>query len=122
MTADGVTAYVLSIAGNNPNGNQYYLINSNGAVYAYDGSGSYGHTFANSANLIATLGASVYNNPSLLTSAMVPTAPAAVVGVSGNTLSVNVANVTPGAVFEVFVTVSDGAETTRSGFLVTVTA
>jgi hypothetical protein len=44
------------------------------------------------------------------------------VSVSGNTLTVNVASVTPGTVFEVYVTVGDGAETQRTGFLVSVTA
>jgi pimeloyl-ACP methyl ester carboxylesterase len=121
-TPDGVTAYVLSIMGSNANGNPYYLITSTGGVYAYDGSGSFAHAIANSANLITTLSPSVYNNPTLLTAATAPAAPAALVSVSANTLTVNVAGVSPGTVFEVFVTANDGAETTRTGFLVTVSA
>jgi hypothetical protein len=101
----------------------YYLINaSNGGVYAYDGSGNYATTFANSANLIATLSPSVFTNPMLLTNAMAPSAPNAVVAVTGNMLSVNVAGVAPGTVFQVIVTANDGAETTQTSFLVTVTA
>ncbi len=117
----GVSAYVLhsSVLGG---ADGYYLLKSDGGVYAYDGSGSYSHTFANSANLITTLDPSVYTTPTLLTNAQAPATPAAVAGVSGNTLTVNVAAVPVGTVFEVFVTASDGAETTRTGFLVTVTA
>jgi hypothetical protein len=121
-TPDGVTAYVLSIAGENANGNPYYLIAASGAVFAYDGSGSFGHSFANSANLITTLSQSVYNNPTLLTAAAAPAAPAATVSVSGNTLTVNVAGVSPGTVFAVFVIVNDGAQTTGTSLLVSVTA
>jgi hypothetical protein len=57
----------------------------------------------------------------LLTKAQAPTAPSAIVNVSGATLTVNVGTVPVGTVFEVFVTVNDGAETSRTGFLVTVT-
>jgi hypothetical protein len=45
-----------------------------------------------------------------------------VVTVTGNMLSVNVAGVATGAVFQVIVTASDGAETTNTSFLVTVSA
>jgi hypothetical protein len=101
----------------------FYLINpSNGGVYAYDGSGNYATTFANPANLIATLSPSVFTNPMLLTNAMAPSAPNAMVSVTGNMLTVNVAGVAPGTVFQVLVTANDGAETTRTSFLVTVTA
>jgi subtilisin-like proprotein convertase family protein len=121
VTNNGVTAYVLQSTVLGGVGG-YYLLKSDGGVYAYDGSGSYAHTFANNANLITTLSPSVYTTPTLLTNAQAPATPAAVVGVSGNTLTVNVANVAVGTVFEVYVTASDGAETTRTGFLVTVTA
>jgi hypothetical protein len=64
----------------------------------------------------------VFTNPMLLTNAMAPAAPNAMVTVSGNMLSVNVASVAPGTVFQVNVNANDGAETTRTSFLVTVTA
>jgi hypothetical protein len=121
-TPDGTTAYVLSVAGMNANGNPYYLLKSDGALYAYDGSGSYSHTFANGANLIATLNSSYYSNPMLLTNAQAPATPPAMVSVNGNTLTVNVAAVPVGTVFQVVVTANDGAETTSTSFLVTVTA
>jgi hypothetical protein len=121
-TADGVTAYVMAITGTNINGNSYFLIRSDGGVYAYDGSGSYGHTFANSANLVATLSPSVYVTPTLLTMAQAPMAPAATVSVNGSTLTVNVAAVPVGTIFQVLVAASDGAETTRTAFQVSVTA
>jgi hypothetical protein len=121
-TMDGVTAYVMSVTGNNANGNPFYLISSNGGVYAYDGSGSYAHTFANSANLVAMLSPAVYMNPSMLLAAMAPSAVAALVNVSGNMLTVNVANVPVGTVFQVNVTARDGAESSVTSFLVTVTA
>jgi hypothetical protein len=121
-SSDGVKAYVLSVNGQNANGNPYYLLSSSGALYAYDGSGSYGHTFNNGANLIAQLSAADYTTPTLLTNAKAPTAPAALLNVSGNTLTVNVASLTPGTVFQVIVTASDGAEKNQVSFLVTVTA
>jgi hypothetical protein len=121
-TPDGVTAYVLSIAGTNANGNQFYLLNSAGGLYAYDGGSTFGSTFAHSANLVAQLGSSVFTSPSLLTSAKAPVAPpSSVVKVTGNQLTINATGLSIGTVFEVFVTVSDGAETTTTGFLVTVT-
>jgi hypothetical protein len=120
VTSGGVTAYVLhsNVLGS---AGGYYLLNSAGDVYAYDGSGNFAATVANSANLIATLDPSVYASPSLLTQAQAAATPGAVVSVSGNTLTVNVAGVSAGRVFEVFVTANDGAETTRTGILVTVT-
>jgi hypothetical protein len=118
----GATAYVLTINGLNANGNPYYLLSSTGGLYAYDGSGSYAHTFANSANLIAQLSPNDYTTPTLLTNAKAPTAPAAEVNVAGDQLTVNVTGLAEGTIFEVFVTASDGAETSRTGFLVTVTA
>jgi hypothetical protein len=121
VSAGGATAYVLqsSVLGG---AGGYYLLKSDGGVYAYDGSGSFAHTFANSANLITTLDPGVFTTPTLLTQAQAPATPAAAVSVSGNTLTVNVAGVAVGTVFEVFVTASDGAESQRTGFLVTVTA
>src|SRR5262249_54380715 len=122
MTPDGVTAYVLTAMGSNANGNGYYLLKSDGGLYAFDGTGNYGHTFANSANLLTTLDPSVDMNPMLLPSAQAPMTPSATAAVTGNTLTVNVASAPVGTVFRVFVNASDGAETTRTSFLVTVTA
>jgi hypothetical protein len=123
MTSDGVKAYVLSVNGVNANGNALYLLNSSGAVYAYDGSGSYGHTFANSANFIAQLSPADFTTPTLLTNAKAPTAPpASVAMVTGNVLTINVAGLPVGTIFRILVTASDGAETTTESFLVTVTA
>jgi hypothetical protein len=120
FSAGGMTAYVLQSSVLGGSGGIYLLSNA-GGVYAYDGSGSYAHTFANSANLVAQLDPSVYGTPTLLTQAQAPAAPTAVVSVSGNALTVNVAGVPVGTVFEVFVTASDGIESRRTGFLVTVT-
>jgi hypothetical protein len=121
FSAGGATAYLLQSTVMGGVGG-FYLVSSTGGVYAYDGSGSYAHTFANSANLIATLDPSVFTTPTLLTQAQASATPAASVSVSGNTLTVNVAGVPVGTVFEVFVTASDGAESQKTGFLVTVTA
>ena len=58
FTAGG-TAYVLTSTANNSFGNPYYLLSPSGGLYAYDGSGSYAHTFANVTPL-ATLGSDFY--------------------------------------------------------------
>jgi hypothetical protein len=120
VSVGGVTAYVLQ---SNVSGGVggFYLLKSDGGVYTYDGSGSYSHTFANSANLIGTLDPGVFATPGVLTNAQPPATPAASTNVSGNTLTVNVAGVPVGTVFEVFVTASDGAESQKTGFLVKVT-
>jgi hypothetical protein len=120
FTNNGVTAYVLSSSVLGGVGG-YYLVSSTGGVYAYDGSGSYASTLANSANLIAQLSPSVYITPSLLLNAQTPAVPAASATVAGNTLTLNVSGVPVGTVFGLFVTVNDGAESARTGFLVTVT-
>jgi hypothetical protein len=121
FSAGGAMAYVLhsNVLGGTGG---FYLLSSSGGVYAYDGSGSYAHTFANSANLVAQLSPSVYMMPSLLTSAAAPTVSGAQVNVNNNMLTVNVSSVPVGTVFEVLLTASDGAQTQRTGFLVTVTA
>ena len=50
----------------------YYLIRpSDGAVFAYDGSGNYAHAYSNETP-IATLGAAVYTDPTLLLNALPP--------------------------------------------------
>jgi hypothetical protein len=125
-TPDGVTAYVLEVSGQNANGNPYYLLTSSGGLYAYDGSGSFSHTIANSANLIAQLSPSDYSTPTLITDAQPPATTTAIQGAviapSGNQLSINVTGLPVGTVFEVLVTASDGAETGSTSFLVTVTA
>jgi hypothetical protein len=125
-TGDGVSAYVLQVTGTNVFGNQYYLISSSGAVYAYDGSGSFGHSFGNSAGFVAQLDPSVFNTPTLLTNAQPPVTTAAiqhaVQAPVGNQLTLNVTGLPVGTMFEVLVTVSDGAETSTTSFLVTVTA
>jgi hypothetical protein len=120
-TTGSVSAFVMrsSVLGG---AGGLYLVSTTGGVYAYDGSGNFATTFANSANLIATLNPGVFSNPTLLTNAQAPAVPAALATVNSTTLTVNVAGVPVGTVFEVFVTASDGAETTRTGFLVTVTA
>jgi hypothetical protein len=121
FTIGGVTAYVLhsdvlgGVGG-------YYLLRPDGSVYAYDGSGTFDHTFANGNNLIASLDPGVFIEPTVLTNARVPPTPPAAVSLSGNSLTVDVSQVGAGTVFEVFVTASDGAEPIRVGFRVTVTA
>jgi uncharacterized repeat protein (TIGR03803 family) len=124
-TPDGATAYVLAANGSNANGNPYYLLTSTGGLYAYDGSGSFSHTIANSGNFVAQLSANDYTTPTLLTNARPPvTTPAIQSALSapvGNQLTLNVTGLSVGTVFEVFVTVSDGAETSETSFLVTVT-
>jgi hypothetical protein len=121
FTAGGVTAYVLhsNVAGGV---NGYYLMNSAGSIYAYDGSNNYASSFATSANRIADLGSGTYATPTLLTKAPAPTAPAAGISVSGGTLTVNVASVSVGTIFEVLVNGGDGSSTGHTSFLVTVTA
>jgi hypothetical protein len=114
------TAYVLHSSA--PGGvNGFYLLSSSGGVYAYDGSGDYSTTFANPHNLVAMLSAAVFTTPTLLTQAT-PTPAGAMVGVTGTTLSLQVTGVPPGTLLRVFVTAFDGAESTRSSFLVNVTA
>jgi hypothetical protein len=122
-TLNGVTtyAYVFSTAGNNINGNVYYLLNAAGDLYAWDGGSQYSTTFANHNNYIASVGASVYTTPTLLTNAQATAVPATV-SVSGNTLTVNVSNVAAGIAFDVFLTASDGAKSTGFVFTVSVTA
>ena len=60
----------------------YYLLTSTGAVYAYDGSGSYASTIADSFNLVAQLSPSVFTTPTLLTQATAVTLPGDVVTVN----------------------------------------
>jgi hypothetical protein len=117
------TAYVLH--SDVPGGaGGYYLLGSSGAVYAYDGSGDFATSFADGYNLVATLSPNVYATPTLLTKAT-PASPGAVtvtpVSATTSTLTVDVTGVAPGTVFEVLVTANDGAESTRTRFLVTVT-
>lgn len=116
---------MLSVNGSNTNGNPYYLLTATGGLYAYDGSGSFSHTIANSGNFVAQLSANDYTTPTLLTNARPPvTTPAIQSALSapvGNQLTLNVTGLSVGTVFEVFVTVSDGAETSETSFLVTVT-
>jgi hypothetical protein len=102
--------------------NGFYLVDSSGNVFAYDGSGDFSTTFASSANLIGKVDPSVFTTPALLTAASAPVAPAAKVTVTGSSLTVDVTGLPVGTVFEVLVTASDGAESNRTGFLVTVTA
>jgi hypothetical protein len=123
---DGVTtqAYVLYSAVPGGAGG-YYLLSSTGGLYAYDGSGSFANTFADEHNQIAQLSATVFNTPILLTQPTPVVLPANVVSVNNSvspaTLTLNVAGLPAGTLLEVFVTASDGAETTKTGFLVTVT-
>jgi hypothetical protein len=125
ITTYGTTAYVLSINGTNQYGNQYYLLNSSGGLYAYDGSGNFATSFAHAENLVqfegvsAELGAAIYKNPLLLIDANAT--PNAVITVSGTTLTVDVAGVPVGTIFQVLVTASDGAESGSTSFYVMVT-
>jgi hypothetical protein len=67
-TSGGNSAYVLQASSNNANGNPIYLVSPAGGLYAYGG-GSYAATFANPADLVATLDPQVYAQPALLTGA-----------------------------------------------------
>jgi hypothetical protein len=70
-TVRGVTAYVLMTADNNAFGNPYYLLRqSDGALFPYDGSGTFANTQAGTP--LAALGASAYLDPSLLLKAAPP--------------------------------------------------
>jgi hypothetical protein len=112
------TAYVLQSSV--PGGvGGFYLLKSDGGVYAYDGSGDYSTTFADGHNLVANLSSAVFTTPTLLTEAT-PTPPVAIVSVTGSNLSLKVTGVPPATLLEVFVTAFDGAETARTRFLVTV--
>jgi hypothetical protein len=67
----GAPAYVLKAAGDNAFGNPYYLLRpSDGGLFPYDGSGNFKNT--TTAAPLATLGALVYADPSLLTAAEPP--------------------------------------------------
>jgi sugar lactone lactonase YvrE len=116
-TSDGITAYVLSVSGDNGNGNPFYLLTANGGLFAFDGL-SYATTVAGAP--LAQLDAAVFTTPSLLTNAQAPTKPAVLPVVSGNMLTVNVSGLPVGFVFQILVTASDGAETGTTSFLVTV--
>jgi hypothetical protein len=113
------TAYVLRSAVPGGMGG-YYLLSSSGGVYAYDGSGDYSTTFGDTHNLVAMLSPAVFATPTLLTQAT-PTPTGAMVSVTGSSLSLQVTGVPPGTLLEVFVTAFDGAETSRTSFLVNVT-
>ena len=117
---------MLSVNGSNTNGNPYYLLTATGGLYAYDGSGSFSHTIANSNNLVAQLSANDYATPTLLTNAQPPVTTlaiqSAVGAAAGNQLTLDVTGLSVGTVFEVFVSVSDGAEASQTSFLVTVTS
>jgi hypothetical protein len=126
-TSGGISAYVLAVNGKNINGSPYFLLTSNGNLYAYDGV-SYSSTVnagPPNSSLIATLGAAVYNNPTLLTNAQPPTPPGITPTINGTpghySLSLNASSLPVGTVFQVLLTVSDGAESTTESFLVTVT-
>jgi hypothetical protein len=120
-TVGGVTttAYVLQSAV--PGGvGGYYLLRSDGGVYAYDGSGDFSTTFADGHNQVAMLSPAVFTTPALLTQATAVAV--AQPTVSGSTVSLDVSGLPPGTLLEVFVTAFDGAESTRTSFLVNVTA
>ena len=66
------TAYVLHSNQSGSGFLGYYLIRpSDGALFAYDGSGSYARSFANG-TAIATLGPNVFTDPTLLLNALPP--------------------------------------------------
>ncbi len=116
----GTTAYVLVARANNSFGNPYYLLSSQGGLYAYDGSGSYAHTFAG-VTPIAQLGSAVFDDPTQVLDAQAPAGPAPDVGVSVNG---NVLTLTPPTgflgSFKVTVTADDGSGTAQQSFLVNV--
>jgi hypothetical protein len=118
-TSDGITAYLLSVAGDNGNGNSLYLLTATGALFAFDNL-SFATTVAGTP--LAQLDPSVFSTPSLLTNAQPPVKPAVTPTVTGNMLTLNVTGLPVGLVFQVLVTASDGAETGTTSFLVTVTA
>jgi hypothetical protein len=68
----GAPAYVLHSSQSGPGVAGYYLLSPSGGLYAYDGSGSYAHTFANSANLVTTLAPGIYTDPTQLLNAAAP--------------------------------------------------
>jgi hypothetical protein len=121
-TPDGVKVYALQSATPNANGNNFYLLTSSGAIYAYDGGSRFGTSLALSANLVRQLDPGLYLTPSLLTNAQRPVVPNARIVVVGNQLTIDVTGLSVGTTFEILVTVSDGLQTDRTGFLVTVTA
>jgi hypothetical protein len=121
-TVGGVTTTAYVLQSTVPGGvGGYCLLRSDGGAYAYDGSGEFSTTFANGHNLVAMLSPAVFTTPTLLTRAT-PTPAGAIVGVTGNTLSLHVTGVPPGTLLEVFVTAFEGAETRRTNFLVNVMA
>ncbi len=114
----GATAYVLSsAAGDNSFGNPYYLLRNDGALFAYDGSGSYAHTFTDTTPL-ATLTPAFFNLPSLLLSASSPLAAVgATATVSGATLTLGAPGSFVGS-FLVTVSATDGVKATTEAFVV----
>ncbi len=113
----GATAYVLSTGTINSFGNNFYLVSPQGNLYAYDGSGSYLHTF-NNVTPIAQVGVAVFATPSLLFAAQPPSGPPPAVGlsISGNTLTVTPPTGFIGS-FKVTVSATDGVGTATQQFL-----
>jgi hypothetical protein len=68
----GAAAYVLHSDQPGPGYQGYYLIRpSDGAVFPYDSTGDYSHAFK-TGTAVATLGANVFTDPTLLTGALPP--------------------------------------------------
>ncbi len=115
----GVTAYVLHTNQPAAGVNGYYLIRSDGALFAYDGSASYATTFANGTP-IAQLGAATFFNPSLLLNAAQPTTPGVGLSFNGNVLTLTLLAPFVGT-FQVTVNASDGMLSASQSFQVTIT-
>ncbi len=114
----GATAYVLSSAAwDNSFGNPYYLLRHDGALFAYDGPGSYAHTFTDTTPL-ATVSPAVFNLPSLLLSATSPlVAVGATATVTGGALALGAPGSFVGS-FLVTVSATDGVKATTEAFVV----
>ena len=105
--------YFRSTNGSNPNGGGYYVLTPTGQLYAFnktDGLSSLNNTFAGT--LVATPGASAYNNPFDL--GLVPAVTATVDGTGQVTLTPNLDFV---GTVKITVMVSNGAEKTTPTFL-----
>ncbi|MGH9675571.1 MAG: hypothetical protein ACRD36_00590, partial [Candidatus Acidiferrum sp.] len=103
----------------NQYGNGFYTLLPDGTLHAWGGSND-PMTGSSSGAVIANVGTAVYTDPTLLINAKTPAAPAIGMSVIGSELVLSQLMGFTGT-FEVFVTASDGALSTRTSFLVTVT-
>ncbi len=82
--------YLQSTNGSNPSGGGYYVLMPNNKLYAWGGSLAADQLVADFN--AAPYSANVYANPSVLTSAALPTAPAVVASLAGSILTLTPAN------------------------------